>query len=133
MSGTVDKTAGDVGGPMAAWAAHLGAGRFMIQRCAACARHVFYPRRLCPHCASAALEWQAASGHGTVYAATVVARSQARGGDYNVALVDLDEGVRMMTRIDGIPAVDVRIGMRVRASIVDSAGGAMLVFVPHER
>jgi len=130
MSEGLGTTASEAGGPMATWAAQLAAGQVKIQRCTACARHVFYPRRLCPYCASTALEWVEASGRGTVHATTVVARSAARGGDYNVALVDLEEGVRMMSRVDGIDAADVRIGMPVRASIVDSPSGPLLVFVP---
>lgn len=133
MSEPAGTTASETGGPMATWATQLAAGRFVIQRCAGCARHVFYPRRLCPHCASTALEWVEACGRGTVHATTVVARSAARGGDYNVALVDLEEGVRMMSRVDGIAAAEVRIGMPVRASIVDSPGGSLLVFVPAGR
>lgn len=116
-------------GPDAHWAGALRAGQFLIQRCADCARHVFYPRRLCPHCHGARLDWVNADGRGTVHATTVVARPDSRGGDYNVVLVDLVEGVRMMARVDGIPAAEVRIGMQVRASIIDAAQGPMVVFV----
>jgi uncharacterized protein len=97
----------------------LGEGRFEIQKCAACARHVFYPRVVCPHCGSGRLEWVAPSGRGTVYSTTVVRRKPADGGDYNVCLVDLEEGVRMMSRVAGIAAQDVRIGMAVTARIAD--------------
>lgn len=121
---------GAAAGPAAQWADALRAGRFLIQRCTDCARHVFYPRRLCPHCHGARLEWMPADGRGTVHAATVVARSASRGGDYNVVLVDLFEGVRMMSRVDGIEADAVHIGLAVRAAIVDGAQGPVVVFRP---
>jgi uncharacterized OB-fold protein len=129
MSATAEALPGR-GGPMAESEAHLAAGRFMIQRCTSCDRNVFHPRRLCPHCGHPALEWIAASGHGTVHATTVVARSQQRGGNYNVALVDLDEGVRMMSRVEDIPPAAVRIGMPVFAEIRAIERGPLVVFVP---
>jgi uncharacterized OB-fold protein len=95
----------------------LAAGRFEMQKCAACARHVFYPRVLCPHCGSDRLDWVTASGRGTVYSTTVVRRKPADGGDYNVCLVDLAEGVRLMSRVVSVAPQDVKIGMAVRARI----------------
>ena len=117
-------------GPSAQWSQALAAGRFLIQRCEDCERHVFYPRRLCPHCHGASLAWIEADGRGTVHATTTVARPASRGGDYNVVLVELVEGVRMMSRVDGLSAGAPDIGMKVRASIVESAQGPMVVFVP---
>lgn len=106
-------------GPEKRYLDALAQGRFEIQRCDACAKHVFYPRVLCPHCGSTRLGWVAPSGRGTVYSTTVVRRKPADGGDYNVCLVDLDEGVRMMSRVVAIPPQDVRIGMAVQARIAD--------------
>jgi acetyl-CoA acetyltransferase len=77
-------------GPEAVHRDKLARGSFEIQRCAACARHVFYPRVLCPWCGSDRLAWVSAAGTGTVYSTTIVRRKPADGGDYNVALVDLD-------------------------------------------
>jgi uncharacterized OB-fold protein len=104
-------------GPLAIWQEHLEANRLMVQRCTGCARHLFYPRVLCPHCGSQSLEWKAAAGTGTVYSTTVVARRDSEGGPYNVALVNLDEGVRMMSRVEGIAPEAVAIGQRVKALI----------------
>lgn len=106
-------------GPEKRYLDALAAGRFEIQRCAACARHVFYPRVLCPHCGAGELAWVAASGRGTVYSTTVVRRKPADGGDYNVCLVDLAEGVRMMSRVVSIAPEAVKIGMAVRARITE--------------
>ncbi len=103
----------------------------MLQQCDDCKKYVFYPRVLCPHCGSPKLAWQPASGQGTVYSTTVVRRKPEQGGDYNVALVDLHEGPRMMSRVDGISPHEVAIGMAVRAKIIDEPKkGKLLVFTP---
>lgn len=107
----------------------LKEGSFRIQRCGACSKHVFYPRVLCSHCGSAALEWVEPSGNGTVYSTTVVRRKPDLGGDLNIALIDLEEGVRMMSRVEGMAPEDVRIGMPVKASIVTDRGQPLVVFV----
>ncbi|MCD6076082.1 MAG: nucleic-acid-binding protein containing a Zn-ribbon [Ramlibacter sp.] len=109
-------------GPLAEYHEHLRAGRFMLQHCATCRAVVFSPRLYCPACKSDALRWQPAAGGGTVYAVTVIARRPDKGGDYNVVLVDLDDGPRMMSRVVGVPAYEVRIGMRVRALITPGSG-----------
>jgi len=106
-------------GPEKRYLDALAAGRFEIQKCSACGKHVFYPRVLCPHCGSDRLGWITPSRHGTVYSTTVVRRKPADGGDYNVCLVDLAEGVRMMSRVASIAPQDVRIGMRVTARIAE--------------
>jgi len=99
---------------------YLAKGEFRIQHCNACSRHVFYPRALCPHCGSSNLEWVKASGAGTVYSTTVMRRKPEAGGDYNVCLVALEEGPRLMSRVEGVAPKEVRIGMPVKARI---AGG----------
>ena len=108
----------------------LDQGNFLIQHCAACTRNVFFPRMICPHCGSDQLDWFAPSGEGVVYSTTVVRRKAEQGGDYNVALIDLREGVRMMSRVEGTAPADVHIGMAVQARVADAEGGKLLVFVP---
>ncbi|HLR29007.1 MAG TPA: OB-fold domain-containing protein [Paenalcaligenes sp.] len=108
----------------------LAEGVFAIQQCTGCEQYVFYPRMLCPHCGHKGLRWQAAKGLGTVYSTTIVRRRPDRGGDYNVALIDLDEGVRMMSRVDGVSPEEVTIGMRVHSQITEGAEGPMVVFTP---
>jgi uncharacterized OB-fold protein len=105
-------------------------GRFEIQHCAACTRHVYYPRSLCPHCGHAPLQWVAAQGTGTVHAATTVRRQAAAGGDLSVCLVELDEGVRLMSQVQGLPADQVAVGLRVRARIEAHQGEPRVVFEP---
>jgi uncharacterized protein len=111
--------------------AHLAAGRFMLQRSASTGGYVFYPRVAEPGTGATDLEWVEASGRGVVYAATTV-RQRPPTADYGVALIELDEGPRLISRVDGLPPADVEIGMRVRARIVHDSEGPLLVFVPVE-
>ena len=117
-------------GPEAQYYVYLREGRFMIQRSASTGRHVFYPRVLVPGTGEADLEWVEASGEGTVYATTVTRRRPEKGGDYNVALIDLAEGPRMMSRVVGIEPGEVTIGMKVRARVDELNGAPAVVFEP---
>ncbi|MFJ0676566.1 OB-fold domain-containing protein, partial [Bordetella bronchiseptica] len=74
------------------------------------------------------LAWRESSGRGSVYAATTV---RDRAGDYNVSLVELEGGARMMSRVEGIEAARVRIGQPVRARIVADEE-PYVVFAPHD-
>ena len=98
--------------PLAIYQAHLDRGELAYQWSPEAGRAVFYPRVLCHFSGSTALEWRVASGLGTVYATTVTHPMQ--GEPYNVALIDVDEGFRLMSRVEDIAPLDVRIGMRVR-------------------
>jgi uncharacterized protein len=115
--------------PEAEWRAHLAEGRFMIQRSRSTGGHVFYPRVMEPGTGATDLEWVEASGKGTVHAVTVIRRKDPA-ESYNVVLVDLAEGPRLMSRIDGIAVDEVRIGMDVSARIVTEGDKPLLVFVP---
>lgn len=117
-------------GPEQAYFDALAAGRFMLQHCEACDRSVFYPRTLCPHCGADPLGWREASGRGTVYATSVVRRRPEQGPSYNVALVDLEEGPRMMSRVETIAPEAVAIGMPVTAVIDRSGDDPVVVFHP---
>ncbi len=115
-------------GAAAVYQAALNEGRFIIQRCNDCDQHIFFPRELCPHCSGTSLIWEAAKGSGSVYSTTTVRRKPDAGGDYNVSLIELAEGVRMMSTLRGIPPDDVRIGMPVKAKVVDHGGSGLVVF-----
>ena len=117
-------------GPEAIFRTHLAEGRFMIQRSASTGVHVFYPRLVAPGTGEADLEWVEASGAGTVHATTVNRRRPSRGGDFNVALIDLAEGPRMMSRVVGIEPEAVTIGMKVRARIDELNGAPAVLFEP---
>lgn len=94
--------------------------RLLVKYCVDCARAHFYPRELCPHCHSDAVEWRDAKGTGSIYSFTVARRPAGPAfqadAPYVVAIVQLDEGVRMMSNIIGCPPDEVRIGQRVTVS-----------------
>jgi uncharacterized OB-fold protein len=115
-------------GPEAQFKAYLGEGRFMIQRSRSTGRHVFYPRIAVPGSGETDLEWVAASGEATVYAITL---NRTREGAYNIALIDLAEGPRLMSRVEGVETAP--IGARVKARIATIAGEPALVFDLVER
>ncbi len=92
----------------------LAAGRLSYQRCGSCDRAVFYPRVVCPHCGSVDLSWADSAGVGTVYSTTT---TRSRSGDYDVSLIDLDEGFRMMCTVGDDLDAEVRIGDRVEAVV----------------
>jgi uncharacterized OB-fold protein len=107
----------------------LGEGRFMLQRSRASGRYVFYPRVAEPVSGETDLEWVEASGDGVVHATTVI-RQRPPAADYNVALIDLAEGVRMMARVEGLAPEAVRIGMAVRARVLRDPDVPLVVFDP---
>jgi uncharacterized OB-fold protein len=108
--------------------AALAEGRFLIQKCDDCGQHIYFPREVCPHCGSDAVQFVSPSGQGTVYAVTTVRRKPAEGGDYNVSLIDLDEGPRLMNRVDNLKPDDVKIGQRVTARVVVADDKGVVVF-----
>ena len=107
--------------PMAVYEQHLARGELAYQYSLAARRAVFYPRVVCPFTGSSELEWRVSRGEGTVYSATIV--SQRNQPDHCVVLVDLDEGFRMLSRIVGTAASEVRIGARVKLRMVEGEGG----------
>jgi uncharacterized OB-fold protein len=73
-----------------------------VQQCNDCNQHIFYPRSICPHCFSEEINWVKSVGMGKIYSYTVVHRAIGPFKEqvpFVVAIVELDEGVRMMTRI----------------------------------
>jgi|SRR6185369_9838921 len=108
----------------------LDGGRFMIQRCGGCGSSVFFPRELCPRCGGTQLAWIEPAGLGTVYSVTCVRRKPELGGDYNVSIIELDEGVRMMSRVESVPAASVKIGLRVQARVAVTDGRGLVLFDP---
>ncbi|UCI31879.1 Zn-ribbon domain-containing OB-fold protein [Mesorhizobium sp. B4-1-4] len=125
-----DMKSGVMAGPDIEYQNHLAAGRFMIQRGVSTGKMVFFPRAVAP-VTGEELEWVGASGRGVVYSTTVV-RKRPPESDVNVALIDLEEGVRMMSRVEGIDAHSVRIGMAVEARIVPHEEGHLVVFAPQQ-
>lgn len=104
-------TSSHQGGPQAVWEAWLKAGEFRIQQARSTGEYVFYPKVVAPSGATD-LEWVKPSGLGHVYAITV---NRDRAGSWNVALIELDEGVRMISTVAGVETAPV--GARVRAEL----------------
>ena len=117
-----------VGAPAELYRSYLNEGKLGFQRCRSCRSAVFYPRVLCPVCGSASFAWEESGGRGTVYATTAVYHRDRE--PHNVALVDLEEGFRMMSRIERVPAGEVEIGMRVAFGVREEGGEPVAVFVP---
>lgn len=116
--------------PLATYLQHLERGELAYQFSPTANRPVFFPRVACPFTGSSRLEWRVSKGLGTVYAITFV--HPREGTPYNVALIDMDEGFRLMGRVDTVAPHEVPIGMRVVVRI--EQGTADLpprpVFVP---
>jgi uncharacterized OB-fold protein len=99
-------------------------GELLVPKCERCGKLFFYPSVLCQHCHSPEWDWEPMSGDATVYSFTELHRPV---GDmqapYIVAVVELAEGVRMMTNIVGDGAHDVSLGDPVRVRFGDSWDG----------
>lgn len=115
--------------PGATYAAHCAKGELAYQVDTSTGRAVFYPRVIAPG-SGAALEWRVSGGLGTVHATTVVHNRNEP--PHNVALIDLDEGFRMMSRVEDIDPMAVAIGLRVRLRMHPGGEGIgpYPVFVP---
>jgi uncharacterized protein len=91
-----------------------------LQRCRECGTVRYYPRPRCPECLSPDAQWDLMAGTGTVYTFTVVHRPLTRWFANRVplvcAVIELDEGVRMMSNVVGVDPADVSIGMRVHVT-----------------
>ena len=106
--------------PLRTYLAPLARGVLAYQFSPEAVRAVFYPRVICPCTGSTRLEWRISKGLGTVHATTVV--HAAEGKPFNVALIDCDEGFRLMSRVEDIAPEQVRIGQRVRFRVHHPGG-----------
>ncbi len=111
-------------------------GQLMLQQCSACGQRPFPPHTHCEQCGSADLAWQAASGKGTIYTYTIsyraphpVFRDQC---PMVIAVVELDEGPRLITNIIECDPDHVAVGMAVEAAFekIDDSDVVLPVFRP---
>lgn len=118
--------------PYARYVRHLRAGELAYQYSPAAGRAVFFPRMRCPFSGEDCLEWRLSQGAGVVYSTSVV--YPRKGEPYNVALIDLDEGFRLMSRVELADPMAVAIGQRVRFHAVQEDGldDPIPVFTPLE-
>ncbi|MEI7782774.1 MAG: Zn-ribbon domain-containing OB-fold protein [Betaproteobacteria bacterium] len=104
-------------------------GRLLLKRCVDCGQFHWYPRAICPFCASDRTEWVQASGKAVVYSVTVSRKSGPV--PYALAYVTLEEGVTMLSNIVECDLDAVRIGDAVELTFVSTAAGhAIPVFRP---
>lgn len=97
-------------------------GELLGKRCVECSKFHWYPRSVCPFC-SGDTEWQPISGHGRIYAFSTLRRASP---PYIVAIVELDEGPRMLTRLMDADAQSLKIGMPVRVRFTSTGEGRQI-------
>ena len=111
-------------------------GELLVQQCGECDQRPFPPRAHCPDCGSVDLQWRPVSGRGTVYTFTIARRPPhpvfADHCPMAIAVVELEEGPRMISNILGCDPAAVEIGMAVEVSFeeLDDSDVALPVFVP---
>jgi hypothetical protein len=98
-------------------AAHQG--RLELQYCGKCDSFQYYPRAICANCWNEDIQWKPCSGRGSVYSYSICntpGLPSFKGNvPYVVAMVELEEGVRMTTNIIDCAVTDVSVGMKVEA------------------
>ncbi len=93
-------------------------GKLLLQYCDACQRHQFYPRLYCMRCGSQEVRWVKASGRGTIYSYTIIRQNRVpnfvNDVPYNVAIIQLEEGPRMMSNVIAIDPAELRVDLPVQ-------------------
>lgn len=106
------------------------AGELRLQQCQDCSQHIFYPRTHCPHCGSARTQWVRTSGRGRLYS-YVINHMAAPGweGDvpYVVAVVQLEEGPRMLSNLVGVPPDPQALELDMPLEVVFEPRGNMML------
>jgi uncharacterized protein len=109
-------------------------GKLLIQGCNDCKSKIFYPRKFCPECWSANLGWIEASGKAKIHTfSTAYSMVEPKFMDelpYTIAYVDLDEGIRMMTRIVDCKPEDIKFDMAVEVVFQERGGYFLPYFRP---
>lgn len=115
------------------WAA-ARRGELLLQRCRKCGHHQHYPRVLCTRCWHREHEWVPSSGRGRVWTFTVVHRPGHPAWDtevpYVLAIVELDEGPRLLTNVIGIEPAEVTVDLRVTARFAEDEDAPLVQFEP---
>ncbi len=110
------------------WAATAD-GRLLLKRCQDCGAVIWYPRGICPGCASLRTEWFEAAGRGSIYSYTVNHRGEGAyqgSPPFVLAYVELDEGPRIMTNIVGADPATIGVGLPVEVVFHDTGDGTAL-------
>ena len=106
-------------------------GRLVIQRCTSCGVHQFYPRAMCVSCGGDT-EWVEASGRGTLHTFTIIRQNRSPAfaalSPYAVGIVELDEGVRMMSNIVECDEEQLEVGLALEVLLLRAADDIGLPF-----
>jgi uncharacterized OB-fold protein len=105
----------------------LAAGELRVSRCRRCRAAAFPPRSVCGACsAEGATEWIVATGRGTVWSFAVFRKAYLPGHPppYVVAVVELEEGVRLISNVVGTEPAEARVGARVEAVVERGTDGS---------
>lgn len=106
------------------------AGELRVQRCDGCGTHIFYPRTHCPSCGGGKLSWARASGRATLHS-YVISHMAMPGWQgetpYVIAVVQLEEGPRMMSSLVGVPADPQHLQLDMPLEVVFEARGEMML------
>jgi uncharacterized OB-fold protein len=106
-------------------------GQLVVQRCTSCGSFQFYPRALCVTCAGET-EWLDASGRGTLYTYTIIRQNRSPAfaalAPYAVGMVELEEGVRMMSNIVDCDVDQLSVGMALEVLLLKAADDVGLPF-----
>ena len=115
-------------GPEKQFYQHLDEGKFKIQRSKVTGEYFFHPRVAFPGTGHRDLEWVEVSGNGVVHSTTCNRRLPEKGGDFNLSIIKLDEGPKMMAMVFGVEPDKVEIGNKVQARIIELKGENNIVF-----
>ncbi|MGO8863713.1 MAG: Zn-ribbon domain-containing OB-fold protein [Acidimicrobiales bacterium] len=106
-------------------------GRLVVQHCTSCGVYQFYPRALCATCAGET-EWVDATGRGTLHTFTIIRQNRSEAfaalSPYAVGIVELEEGIRMMTNIVECDVEQLQVGMALEVLILKAADDVGLPF-----
>ena len=120
--------------PAAAFWEACARGHLEAQRCVSCGHLRFPPAPICPECLSPEARWERLSGRGSVLSYVVFQRAYNKGWTdrvpYNVSLIELDEGVRMFSNVEGDAPDAVEVGMPVEVEFIERDGAIVPVFRP---
>jgi len=115
-------------GPEQQFKNYLSEGKFKVQRSKSLNEFFFHPRVAFPGSGERDLEWVEVSGRGIVYSTSCNRRLPEKGGDFNLSLITLEEGPRMMARVEGVDPDTVEIGQKVKARISTLKGEPAIIF-----
>ncbi|HEU5228175.1 MAG TPA: Zn-ribbon domain-containing OB-fold protein [Ktedonobacteraceae bacterium] len=93
-------------------------GKLLLQYCGQCQRYQFYPRLYCMQCGAETPGWVESSGRGIIYSYTIIRQSKApefmHDTPYNIAIVQLEEGPRLMSNIVDVEPTNLRVDLPVQ-------------------